>query len=651
MRSRSCEKKFPLHCVFSGFPLHSTHIMFLRTGEKHQRLWVCAWECVSIHLQIFFFSSGAEASCSAAVRTARDFVSDLGAERASSSKGLMELSQVSEHNAERGCHNLLVKKMKLGLPIPLTPLGTENAAKKIPVLRLRDWCTYLLNSHNWHLLVGLRKPDRRREEKIFECFWNRYRKLYPNHQVFRLAAAGKLCLGRTAPIAIHGDEGRSRKHQPFLVTSAHSLLGFGLGPKEKKAVLKQRAGKKVSKPYLKQSCNFLGHSFTHRFVLGCLPKKDAAVQEVFRSLMSHIADEAEFMRSQGVVDPFTNQTHHMAAIAVVGDWPWLSKAGSLERSFSTMQKFKDVKEPPKGFCHLCQAGQPGVPAFSTLHSRNPSWLQSMHVQPPWSVQPALASLLHEPGKAAAVFQFDLFHCVHLGVGRNLIGSVVALLSEIEPFGTIDDRFNAISQKFLGWCRRNHETPYISKLSKESIGWGVSAQKYPCAQWHKGSVTTAVLAWIESELAGMDLGETPLLQTAFEGVQALNGCMSGLYSSDAWIDNPFATDYAEKGLRFLRRYAFAAAAAHGEGRKLFGFQPKCHALHKVFLFMLLQARSHGFAINPAVFSVQPDEDLIGRASRLSRRVHPSQQVKRVLERYLQSAYSEWVRAGFIVVSQS
>ena len=150
---------------------------------------------------------------------------------------------------------------------------------------------------------------------------------------------------------------------------------------------------------------------------------------------------------------------------------------------------------------------------------------------------------------------------------------------------------------------------------------------------------------------MDLSQTPLLQIALECVQALNACMRGVYSSDVWIYNPDATEYAEEGLRFLRRYAVAAAVVHQEGRRLFQFQPKSHALHKVFLLMLFQARSKGFVINPAVYSVQPDEDLIGRASRLSRRVHPSQQVRRVLERYLQGAYSEWVRAGFIVVPQS
>lgn len=104
-----------------------------------------------IYIYLFIIAGGAEASCSAAVRTARDFVADLGTEKASSSKGLVELSRIDEHNAERDCRNLLAKKLKLPLPIPMTPLGTEGPTKKIPVLKLRDWCAYLLKSNNWHI--------------------------------------------------------------------------------------------------------------------------------------------------------------------------------------------------------------------------------------------------------------------------------------------------------------------------------------------------------------------------------------------------------------------------------------------------------------------------------------------------------------------
>ena len=62
---------------------------------------------------------------------------------------------------------------------------------------------------------------------------------------------------------------------------------------------------------------------------------------------------------------------------------------------------------------------------------------------------------------------------------------------------------------------------------------------------------------------------------------------------------------------------------------------------------MQSRSCRFSVNPLVWSVQSDEDFIGRPSRLSRRVSPVTVVQRVTQRYLQGAYAEWVRARLIV----
>ena len=162
-----------------------------------------------------------------------------------------------------------------------------------------------------------------------------------------------------------------------------------------------------------------------------------------------------------------------------------------------------------------------------------------------------------------------------------MGAVVGLLSEMEPDSTIDGRFRALSDKFMGWCKRNHETPYITKLSKESIGWGVSTQNYPSAQWHKGNVTTTVLAWIEDELGAMDLSQTPLLQIALECVQALNACMRGVYSSDVWIYNPDATEYAEEGCVFCGDMLLQLPWYIRKGGDYFSFNPKATRCTKCF----------------------------------------------------------------------
>ena len=64
----------------------------------------------------------AEASCSSAVRVARDLVSDVGEAVAARSGGLLELARSSINNAERDSRKVLVKRCRLSLE-PYVPLS------------------------------------------------------------------------------------------------------------------------------------------------------------------------------------------------------------------------------------------------------------------------------------------------------------------------------------------------------------------------------------------------------------------------------------------------------------------------------------------------------------------------------------------------
>ena len=58
-------------------------------------------------------------------------------------------------------------------------------------------------------------------------FWRNYERLYPSHEIYDLARAGKINLAAAAALAVHGDEGRGRKRAGVLCLSTHSLLGAG----------------------------------------------------------------------------------------------------------------------------------------------------------------------------------------------------------------------------------------------------------------------------------------------------------------------------------------------------------------------------------------------------------------------------------------
>ena len=169
-----------------------------------------------------------EASCAAVVRTARGIVEDVGPVAASKSRGLLDIAQRSEKNAERDCHQVLAKKYQLALPIARTMLDTGDAGWQIPILSIRDWAKYLIDSNHSHMLVGLLRPDWKREAAILKAFWCLYQLQEPNHPIFTKARLGMVNLSQTYPMLLHGDEGRGRKRTGFLVMSWYGLLGSGL---------------------------------------------------------------------------------------------------------------------------------------------------------------------------------------------------------------------------------------------------------------------------------------------------------------------------------------------------------------------------------------------------------------------------------------
>ena len=203
----------------------------------------------------------AEASCSSAVRVARDLVSDVGEAVAARSGGLLELARSSINNAERDSRRVLVKRCRLSLE-PYVPLSELKCAQqKLTVLRLKTWMQFLVDKRLFHIVSGLTRPDEPRQEAILDQFWANYKISHPQHPVFALERQGRVCLCRCAPLLYHGDEGRGRRRIPFLITSFSPILGRGSEPADK---YRKKHG--IRKDYCKQTTNLKGHSFTNRFL-------------------------------------------------------------------------------------------------------------------------------------------------------------------------------------------------------------------------------------------------------------------------------------------------------------------------------------------------------------------------------------------------
>ena len=353
------------------------------------------------------------------------------------------------------------------------------------------------------------------------------------------------------------------------------------------------------------------------------------------------------MFSTGILDPHGRGRFFMAVLYVSGDWPWLADSGHLQRSFRNVQKHKTRKNPPGGICHLCKGGQVGFD-FEEINTDRPKWLQSMFSQDIWNEfdgPSPLENIPHVPGQVAGLWMYDIFHTWHLGIARSLLASFIALMTDCEDSGTLDGRFESLSLRYSSWCKSNKKRQFVRALTKELIGWPTTTT-YPNGGWHKGALSTTLMHWAESRYRAEGANWDPMMQLAGQATISGNSFLRALYSAEAFLSSREAEAAASHGRNFLKCYSRLSVMAYDQHKTLWVIQPKIHAYHHLVLYLLDGSR-RGSCINPLCFATQADEDFIGRPSRLSRRVTgTSLAADRVIERYLQSSYTQWVKAGYI-----
>ena len=166
------------------------------------------------------------------------------------------MARLSDSNAERDTHRL-TKKFKLTVPIPLTSLTVGKL--EVPYLPMSAWASFLMEHNLFHHLTGLKSPDHDRCCQIWSEFWNRYRAVCPDHDVFKRS---DINLGRTIGLLLHGDEGTSSKKLPILVVATHSVLGYGI-------TTARTTGPEL---YKSMKLNYEQRSWTTRFLMAVMPR-------------------------------------------------------------------------------------------------------------------------------------------------------------------------------------------------------------------------------------------------------------------------------------------------------------------------------------------------------------------------------------------
>ena len=553
-------------------------------------------------------------------------------EDAARKSGIHQWAKINPKNSERDVHRV-VEKHKTKLDIPIETLNIQG--QSLPWINPKAWLTYIISHGLLYMMSGLHFEEKDLVGRVWQSFWTQYEGLHPEFALFDIP---NLDYSRVIGLFIHGDEGRTLKRGGLMVTSIQSILGVGFNKKRLK-----RPG--FIDDVGKLQVNFASHTFLTRFVVSVIAK--TAYQsnpDFFHDTMEVFATELRDLLDNGITDPMTGETWRFAVIGVKGDMPYLQKLGKLKRSWNTTVKRGQQRTAPRGVCHLCLAG---TTAYDFEDTRtNASWIASVGVQPPWDEIPAIIRLLpHDVSHPGSFLQPDIWHCIHLGVGKSFIASALQIALEVVPASNQDDRFAWLTDEYHAWCRSVKKSSYVAKITPYLVSYGDGPGA--TGNWSKGSLTTNLAHFLVYLLGRLPNDQHGFLQRCLEAMKQLNHALSFLYNAPLFLEGAEAGYISSRGMAFVQTYAALAYDNYRLNRAhLFPLFPKLHAVHHIFLCLHQEQANHRYALNPLSASCQLDEDTIGRVSRVSRRVSSRLVARRTLQRHLIASWDIWQRAGVL-----
>ena len=212
----------------------------------------------------------------------------------------------------------------------------------------------------------------------------------------------------------------------------------------------------------------------------------------------------------------------------------------------------------------------------------PSWWFSLDYR-----RPIFLDIPHEPSRPAAWFTFDLWHCLHLGMGKVLCASAFALMSDRMSASNVVDRFSELSDLYMQWCDETRTPPFITSINKELIGWP-DRSTFPNGYWSKGHITVTFMKFILFWLNNNDVSDCRMLTICRQAMSLLCEALEELYWESLWLDQDTARRIGEKGMKFMELYGKLVRIAYRNGQALWALMPKSHVVHHIFLW---NARKH------------------------------------------------------------
>jgi hypothetical protein len=119
----------------------------------------------------------------------------------------------------------VLREHKFFYPMDLT-FEEQSPLEGFPWLRPSKFLQVMSRMNDLSHILGGRRTILEAERALVE-FWTRYRRLYPDHQLWDEVDTGRKDIRKCIPLLIHGDEGTTYKKGGVLVVSFQGILGYG----------------------------------------------------------------------------------------------------------------------------------------------------------------------------------------------------------------------------------------------------------------------------------------------------------------------------------------------------------------------------------------------------------------------------------------
>lgn len=237
------------------------------------------------------------------------------------------------------------------------------------------------------------------------------------------------------------------------------------------------------------------------------------------------------------------------------------------------------------------------------------------------------------GPCESVFRRGVFHIAKVGIFRYFLASAILLLARLRYFHEAAPQANdrdtllrrAYSQ-FHFQCRMTHGSAAVRFFFPSFF----NAKSWTAFGWIncKASDAMLFLGWLDTFLAGLlndpkDPRHMSILRYMKLAATAARDFTRTPYSCGLWLPRQGGWYVYERVHTFLQAYnacALLSVTAHDYAG--FGLTGKFHALchlKRDILTMLLGPNTK-WILNPQAFGCEMNEDVIGKLSRLNRRVN-------------------------------